>query len=372
MYNIHNISRRMDNFDSSVFQEVFRKQQALTNPIDLSVGLPEGKTPDYIIDAGVRALKEGHTTYTPANGIPELREAISQKLVRDNNISMPKEDITIVPGLTTGLLVTYIALLNPGDEVIIMDPSYPPYRYLVPLTDAILREVPTLPNFQLDLDAIKLAINDKTKLIVINTPNNPTGAVYTRESLVKLAEIASERNILIISDEMYESFTYKGEHFSIGSIYPNTITMNGFSKAYAMTGWRLGYIAGPSYVIQTINRLQQYAVFCSSSIAQYAALEALTQPPLPRDSYLEKRALISETMALLGYDIQGNDGAYYTFFHTPNDMNDLEFVNLAADNNLLLLPGRAFSNDQTYVRLSYGGRIEDVAKGLEIIKKITR
>lgn len=371
MYNMRHISQRLKDFDSSVFQEVFRKQQALTNPIDLSVGLPEGTTPQYIKDAGMRAINEDHTTYTPANGIVELREAIAHKLVTENKLDVTANDITIVPGLTTGLLMTYLALLNPGDEVMIMDPSYPPYRYLVPLTDATLIQVPTLHNFQLDLDAIEASLSEKTQLIVINTPNNPTGTVYPKEDLVKLAKIASKYNTLIISDEMYESFVYDGEHFSIGSIYPNTITMNGFSKAYAMTGWRLGYITGPSEVIKAINQLQQYAVFCSSSITQYAALAALSQPTLPRDSYVQKRQLINTELRSIGYDIQGNDGAYYTFFKAPHGLKDLDFINRAADNNLLLLPGRAFSQSENYVRLSYGGRIEDVEQGLAIIKKIT-
>lgn len=372
MYNIHRAAQRLNDFDSSVFQEVYRKQQALKNPVDLSVGLPEGTTPQYIKDAGIRAIQEGNTFYTPANGIAPLREAIARKLDNENNITVTSSDVTVVPGLTTGLLLVYLAILNPGDEVMIMDPSYPPYHYLAPLADAVVRRVPTLHNFQLDLPAIKSNISKKTKIIIINTPNNPTGAVYPKEDLLQLAKIAKENNILIISDEMYESFIYKGEHFSIGSVYPNTLTMNGFSKAYAMTGWRLGYITGPSKIIKTINQLQQYAVFCSSSIAQYAALEALQRPTLPRDSYIQKREMVEEKLRAAGYDVQGNDGAYYTFFKAPGGMSDLDFIALCANNNLLLLPGRAFSKDETFVRLSYGGTIEDVEKGLEIITNISR
>jgi aspartate aminotransferase len=368
---MYQIPKRLKDFDSSVFQEIFRKQQSLINPIDLSVGLPEGSTPQYIKDAAIRAIQEDHTVYTPANGIPELREAIAQKLSNENNITTTKNEVTIVPGLTTGLLLVYLAILDPGDEVIIMDPSYPPYHYLAPIADAVIRRVPTLANFQLDLAGIEEAICDKTRLIVINTPNNPTGAVYPKEDLVQLAEIAKRHDIIIISDEMYESFVYEGEHFSIGSIYPNTITMNGFSKAYAMTGWRLGYISAPPEIIKAINQLQQYAVFCSSSIAQYAALEALKQPTPPRDSYFRKRQLVTNKLTGAGYDMQGNAGAYYAFFQTPNGQTDLDFIATAADHNLLLLPGRAFSQKDTYIRLSYGGKIEDVRKGLDIITKIT-
>jgi len=371
MYYIHRSSKRLRDFDSSVFQKIFQKQQTLKNPIDLSVGLPEGPTPQYIKDAGIQAIQNDLTEYTPANGIPALREAIASKLLEDNDIAIDTTDITIVPGLTTGLLMVYLAVLDPGDEVMVMDPSYPPYHYLVPIADAVLKRVPTLPNFQLDLEAIQANITDKTKLIVINTPNNPTGAVYPKEDLVKLAEIAKKHNILIISDEMYESFIYEGSHFSIGSIYPNTITMNGFSKAYAMTGWRLGYVTGPTEIIKAINQLQQYAVFCSSSIAQQAALAALSRPTLPRDSYAKKRQLVKDSLEKAGYDVQGNDGAYYTFFKTPQGQKDIDFAAKAADHNLLLLPGRAFSTEETYVRLSYGGTIETVQRGLDIITEIT-
>lgn len=363
---------RLKNFDSSVFQEASRKQQALKNPIDLSVGLPEGGTPQYIKDAGIRAIQEDHTEYTSANGIADLRVAITEKLSRENGLTTTQDNVTVVPGLTTGLLLVYLAVLSPGDEVIVMSPSYPPYHYLAPLADAIVKRVPTLSNFQLDLVAIEANITKKTRLIVINTPNNPTGAVYPKSDLIKLVNIAKKHDLLIISDEMYESFIYEGEHFSIGSIYPNTITMNGFSKAYAMTGWRLGYIAGPAEIIATINRLQQYSVFSSSSIAQYAALEALKRPTQPRDSYRKKRQLVNEQLAKAGYDIQGNMGAYYTYFKVPNGQNDLEFISSAAEHNLLLLPGRAFSEEDTYARLSYGGTIDNVQKGLDIITEITK
>lgn len=371
MYDIHNIPQRLAKFNSSLFQDVFRKQQQLTNPIDLSVGLPGGPTPQYIKDAGIQAIQDNHTTYTPANGIVELRRAIADKLARENNIAADETNVTVVPGLTTGMLLTYLALLNPGEEVLVMDPCYPSYHFLVPLADGVLKRVPTLHNFQLDFQAIEQNITPNTSMIIINTPNNPTGAVYPKEDLERLAAIAKKHDLLVISDEMYESFVYEGRHFSIGSIYEKTLTMNGFSKAYSMTGWRLGYIQGPAPIIEHINSLQQYAVFSSSSIAQHAALAALSRPSAPRDDYVEKRELINKELSALGYDIQGNDGAYYTFFKTPHGQTDLEFINKAADNNLLLLPGRAFSQEETYVRLSYGGRIEDIEKGLAIIKKIT-
>jgi aspartate aminotransferase len=368
---IYTIAQRINNFDSQIFQEVFRLKQSLKNPIDLSIGFPAGGTPQYIKDAGIRAIEENHTTYTPANGIPELRAAIAQKLRSENNIKVDTSQVSVVPGLTTGLLIVYLALLDRGDEVIIMDPSYPPYIHLVELAEGIVKQVPTASDFQLDLEAIEAAITSKTRAIVINSPNNPTGAVYSKASLLHLAKIAEKHDITIISDEMYEDFLYSGEHFSIGSVYPNTITMNGFSKSYSMTGWRMGYVAGPISYIQAINELLQYVVFSSSSISQYAALAALSRPAPTKETYKEKRNVILESLKSAGYTVHGSDGAYYTYFEVPKGMTDMEFVKRAIRHNLILLPGRAFSKKQTFVRLSYGGSMEDIKKGLKIIANIT-
>lgn len=239
------LSHRLKYFGSSEFQEVFRKQQLLDNPIDLSIGIPEELTPAHVKAAGIRAIQNDHTTYTPANGIQELREALAAKLQDENDIKVTSDQVTVVPGLTTGLLLVYMALLDPGDEVIIMDPCYPPYESLATAIGAETMKVLTLPTFQLDIPAIEASITNRTRAIIVNSPNNPTGAIYTKEELLRLAEIADRNNLLIISDEIYEHFIYEAKHFSIGSVYPNTITMNGFSKGYAMTGWRLGYISGP-------------------------------------------------------------------------------------------------------------------------------
>lgn len=365
------LANRINNFDSSDFQEVFRKQRVLKNPIDLSVGIPEDLTASHIKQAGVHAIQNDHTFYLPASGMPELRVALSQKLKIQNKIDAPPEAISIVPGLTTGLLLVYMALLDPGDEVIIMDPSYPPYEHLATLLGAEAMKVLTLPTFQLDIPTIEASITHRTKAIVINSPNNPTGAVYAKKDLLKLAEIADRNNLVIISDEIYESFIYEGEHFSIGSVYPNTITMGGFSKEYAMTGWRLGYLSGPQELIDAVNELQQYVVFSSNSIAQHAALEALKHPVPLRDKYSKKRNLVLEKLREYGYALHGGQGAYYVFIQAPHQLTDIEFVEKAAEHNLLILPGRAFSSRHGYVRLSYGNTISEVEKGLSVIKKLT-
>jgi aspartate/methionine/tyrosine aminotransferase len=365
------LSQRFSYFDSSDFRNIFLRRQYMVNPIDLSVGIPEDHTPDHIKMAGVRAIENNYTRYTPANGLPELRELLAKKAYNQNDISVTPDDITVVPGLTTGLLLVYMALLDPGDEIIIMDPCYPPYNHLASAIGATVMPVLTLPTFHPDIDAIEASITNKTKAIVINTPNNPTGAIYNKLDLLRIADIANRHNLFVISDEIYEHFVYEKDHFSIGSIYPNTITMNGFSKEYAMTGWRLGYISGPTDVINAINELQQYVVFSSSTIAQYAAIEAIKHPSNFKTKYHAKRNTTVAKLKDLGYKVHGAEGAYYVFFQAPNDLTDLEFIERAAEQELLLVPGRAFSSRHGYVRLSYGVDHHTLEEGLRRLALIT-
>lgn len=364
------IAQRLTYFDSSDFRHAVLKQQLLTDPIDLSIGLPEELTPEHIKMAGIRAIQGDRTAYTPSNGIPELRAALAEKFRNENGIHATQDSVTIVPGLTTGQLLVYLATIDPGDEVIVFDPYYPPYPHLASMVGGHVVYVSTLPTYQPDLPALEASITNRTKMIIINSPNNPSGAVYSEHTLRQIASIAEKHNLIIVSDEIYEHFVYDGGHFSIGSIYPNTITMNGFSKEYAMTGWRVGYINGPQEIIDAINELQQYVVFSSSSIAQHAALSALQHRPNITDKYREKHHFVLEEFNKLGIDVHGAQGAFYAFFKAPHDMTDFDFVNKATDYNLILVPGRAFSRLHGYVRLSYGADMATLRRGMAALSQM--
>lgn len=365
------ISRRLEHFDSSDFRSAVQKQAELLDPIDLSIGVPEELTAEHIKAAGIAAIKADKTLYTPAAGIPELRQALARKLKDENKLLDEAASVTVVPGLTTGLLLVYLAILDPGDEIIVFDPYYPPYPHLADTLGAHVVYVSTLPNFQPDLPVVEASITNRTKAIVINSPNNPSGAVYPESTLRKLAAIAEKHNLLVISDEIYEHFVYDVPHFSIGSIYPNTITMNGFSKEYAMTGWRLGYIAGPRDIIEAINELQQYIVMSSSSIAQHAGLAAIQHRPDVAAKYRYKRDYALEQLSKMGYKVPGAQGAYYIFLQAPHDLTDLEFVEQASQYGLIIVAGRAFSRLHGFVRLSYGADIHTLARGLDVLERIT-
>jgi aspartate aminotransferase/aminotransferase len=366
------ISHRLEYFDSGDFRNAISRRHTFTNPIDLSIGIPEELTAEHIKAAGIHAIQNDKTIYAPSNGLLELRVALSEKLQNENKISCSPDDITIVPGLTTGQLLVYLAVLDPGDEVVIFDPYYPPYPHLASMVGAHVVYCSTLPTFQPDLPMLEASITNRTKVIVINSPNNPSGVVYSEKTLRKIASIAEQHNLLIISDEIYEHFVYDQPHFSIGSIYPNTITMNGFSKEYAMTGWRVGYITGPSEIINAINELQQYVVMSSSTIAQHAALEALKRRPNLTQKYKEKRDFVLTHMEHMGIDVAGSDGSFFTFFKAPHDLTDLEFVEKAAEHELILVPGRAFSRLHGYVRLSYGADLPTLKRGMEVLEKVIK
>lgn len=358
------VAQRLNFFDSSDFRGAIQKQLMLPNPIDLSIGVPEELTAEHIKQAGIKAILDNKTIYTPADGLLELRVAIAEKLRNENNINCTENVVTVVPGLTTGQLLVYLAVLDPGDEVIVFDPYYPPYPHLASMVGGHVVYVSTLPTFHPDLDALEMSITNRTKVIVVNSPNNPSGAVYPEATLRKIATIAERHNILIISDEIYEHFVYEVPHFSIGSIYPNTITMNGFSKEYAMTGWRLGYITGPAEIINAIDELQQYGVMSSSSIAQYAAIAALKHRPQIYNKYRHKRDFLVPKLEDMGFKVMGAEGAYYAFVKAPHDMIDTEFVERATEHNLILVPGRAFSRLHGFVRISYGANLATLERGV--------
>lgn len=362
------IAKRLANFDSSYIREAFSRIREIPDPIDLSIGFPEDDTPDYIKAAAIRAINNGFTRYTPSNGIFELRVALAEKLSRENGVKTTPETVTVTPGVTTGIMLAYLAVLDPGDEILIPDPYFPPYFDLARLLGAVPVAIDTYPSFQLTAALVERYVTAKTKVLVINSPNNPSGAVYPERELRKIAKVAAKHGLLVISDEIYEHFCYDTPHFSIGSIYPKTVTMNGFSKAYAMTGWRVGYMAGPREVIEAVNQLQQYTVFSNSSISEKAALAALRHSPIRLTrKYHNKRDLVVKYLDG-AYEMYGSSGAFYAFVPVPAGMTDLEFCAAALKHNVIILPSRAFSNRRDYVRIAFAANHSTLVKGLKILR----
>ena len=359
--------------------------------IKLNIGEPDKSTFDYIKAAGIKAISDGFTKYTVGSGIVELRRAISEKLEKDNGISYPVNQITVTVGGKQAVFAAIMSLIEEGDEVLLPIPRWVSYTDMIKLSGGTPIFVPTdeANGYDLDIAAIEKAITPNTKAIVICTPNNPTGAVYSYDSLKKLGELACKHDFYIISDEIYEKLVYDdAKHISIASICPDiydrTVTINGFSKAYAMTGWRVGYAAAPIEIIKAIQVIQSQTTSNTSSIGQKAALEALVglQHDVNSmvDIFAERRSyMCSRLAAIPGVKFPAPKGAFYVYadvtaFIGKEDKNgkkiesSLDVAAYLLENALVaVVPGEAF-NLAGKVRLSYSNSIENIAKAMNRIE----
>ena len=359
--------------------------------VNFGVGEPDFDTPDNIKDAAIKALQEGFTKYTPVGGIDLLKDTIIEKFRRDNNLNYSREEIIVSCGAKHSLYNIAQALLNPGDEVIIPSPYWVSYPDQVLLNDAIPVFVKTYESdsFMVKKEALNSAVTRKTKALILNTPSNPTGLTYDKETLEIIADVVLKHNIFVISDEIYEKLTYDGfKHVSIASldneIKARTIVVNGLSKAYAMTGWRIGYAAGPKEIIKAMTNIQSQSTSNPTSIAQKAAVEALKGPQdfitTMRDEFDRRRKfLIGELNSVPGISCLSPTGAFYAF---PNmsklyeKSTDDRHISSSSDLALYLLeeakvalvPGEAFGDD-FYIRLSYATSIDEIKKGINRIRE---
>ncbi len=388
------ISERMTKFSITPIAALMEKTIQLRNEgkdvLTLHNGEPDFATPDYIKVGGIKAIIENKTKYTLAPGTTELREAIANKLKKDNNLNYTADQICVCSGAKPAIYNALMAIANHGDEIIAPAPCWDSYTALIKLTGAKPVFVLTNKDNSLDLDAIEKAITPKTKAVLICTPNNPTGAVYSEESLRKLAKIICKHNLYIIVDEIYEKIIYDGEkHFSIGSISPevweHTITINGFSKTYSMTGWRMGYAAANEEVSKAIAMMQTLTSSNTNSIAQYACFTALqgSQEDTAkmvaeydrRRKYLAKRIADIDGMkcvlpkgAFYAYpDVTGYYGASYKGKKIKSSLDWTEFILNVAQ--VVLVPGEAFNNPGGNARIAYCYSMEELAECMNRIEK---
>ncbi|MBF7095721.1 pyridoxal phosphate-dependent aminotransferase [Alkalibacter sp. M17DMB] len=362
--------------------------------IGFGAGEPDFDTPEFIKEAAIQAIKDGHTKYTPAVGVLELRKLISEKLKKDNDLDYSPEQIIVNSGAKHSLSTAFQSILNPGDEVIVPVPYWVSYPEIVRIAGGIPIFVDTEEknDFKMTASTLEKAITDKTKAVYLNSPSNPVGAVYTLDELKAIADIAVKHQIYVISDEIYEKLVYDEEkHISIASLNEDikklTIVVNGMSKSHAMTGWRLGYTAASSEVIKAMGTIQGHAVSHPSSITQYAGIAALT---CPQDCI---NNMIAEYDKRRKYCIERLDkitelsyiypkGAFYVFinisgvygkkYRGTTIQSSMDFANLILDNEMVaLVPGIAFGADN-FVRISYATSMEEIAKGLDRIENFLK
>jgi aspartate aminotransferase/aminotransferase len=364
------LSDRALGVESSGIRRVFDLGARLKNPINFSIGQPDFPVPPEVRQAAARAIEEGRNRYTPTQGIEPLRARVQRKLREQNGVSVDVEDVLITSGSSGGIFLAYAAILNPGDEIVIPDPYFVMYPQLAGFFGARAVFVDTYPDFQLDPERVAAAITPRTTAIMLNTPANPTGAVVSEPALREIARLAERQGILLISDEVYESFVYDGApHFSVGSAYPVTLTLNAWSKSHAATGWRIGYAAGPRPLIDKMKELQQYTFVCAPSFAQEAAIVAMDVDTSAEVlAYRRRRDIVYEGLRER-FEVARPSGAFY-IMPKVDDRDASDFVERAIANNVLIIPGSVFSQRATHVRMSYAIPEARIREGVEILKRL--
>lgn len=370
------------NMPPSGIRKYFDMINEMEDVISLGVGEPDFVTPWNVVEAGIYSLEKGHTHYSSNAGFIELREEISNYMKRKIGVSYrAKDEILVTVGGSEGIDLALRALVGPGDEVIIPEPSFVAYKGCTAFTGATSKVInlKAEDDFKLKPEMLENAITEKTKVVILPFPNNPTGAIMTREELSKIVDVLKDKNIVILSDEIYSELSYDKEHVSIAEfeeVKDKTLIINGFSKAYAMTGWRLGYACGNKVLIDAMKKIHQYGIMCSPTTAQYAAIEALKHgddsvKEMAND-YNRRRRVLVNGFRKMGLDCFEPLGALYVFpCIKKTGMTSDEFCEkLLMEEKVLVVPGNAFGDcGEGFIRACYASSMEDL---MEAVKRITK
>lgn len=368
------LADRTQLIDSSGIRKVFALAAELKDPVNFSIGQPDFDVPQPVKQAAIKAIENGFNHYSQTAGEQKLLQRISEKVKVDYGWDNPP--LMVTSGVSGGLLLSFMATVNPGDEVIIPDPYFVMYKHLVRMLGGRCVFADCYPHFKLPVDKIESLITPKTKILVVNSPTNPTGAVYTEQEARSLADIARRHDLLVISDEIYEDFCYDGRCISIGNYYDGTLVLKGYSKSYAMTGWRMGYAVGSEKIKPLIDKMiqiQQYSFVCAPTPFQIAAVAAMDLDISDYiDIYRRKRNRIYEGLKE-AFDVVMPAGAFYMFVKAPaRYSNATEFVKKAIENNLLIIPGNVFSERDTHFRIAYTTTEDKIDKGVDILCRLAR
>ena len=381
------IAQHIQKMPSSGIRKFFDVAQTMEGVVSLGVGEPDFQTPLPIRKAAIASLEKGETAYSSNQGMPELRKRISDYLENRFHISYDSEEqIVVTVGASEGIDLALRALVEPKDEVLVVEPSYVSYQPCVTMCGGIAVPIATKAENQFRLTAQELenAITPKTKALILPFPNNPTGAIMEKEDLEKITDVIIKHDLIVISDEIYAELTYGRQHVSIASLEgmkERTIVLNGFSKAFAMTGWRLGYAAGPSELIQAMNKIHQYVIMCAPTPSQYAGIEALSNPDCMKDmekmvqTYDKRRQLVVNRFRKMGLDCFEPLGAFYVFPSIQRtNMTSEDFCErLLMEEKVAVVPGTAFgASGEGFIRCSYAYSIEALETALNKIEKFIK
>ncbi len=373
------LSDNIKNMPSSGIRKFFDVANMMEGAISLGVGEPDFETPWHVREAAISSLEKGHTSYSSNTGMIELRRAISDYLNEKYSISYdPEHQILVTIGASEGIDISLRAIVNPGDEVLVVEPSYVSYKPCVSMCGGVPVPVTTYEknDFKVTPEEIESKITPKTKAIILPYPNNPTGGIMEIDDLAAISKVIIEHDLFVISDEIYSELTYETKHVSIASLpgmYERTVVLNGFSKAFAMTGWRLGYACGPEELIFNMNKIHQYIAMCAPTPSQYAGIEALTSEQreediaIMRDAYNERRRVMVDGFRQMGLSCFEPRGAFYVFpCIKKTGMTSNEFCEkLLYDEKVAVVPGNAFGESgEGFVRCSYAYSIENIERAL--------
>ena len=379
------LSDKVTSLKPSGIRKFFDIVSEMKDAISLGVGEPDFDTPWFIRDEGIYSLEKGRTFYTSNAGLKDLRREIANYIKRKHNINYdPENEVIVTVGGSEAIDIGLRAVINPGDEVIIPQPSYVSYEPCAILANAkpVIIELKEENEFRLTPQELLSAITEKTKVLILPFPNNPTGAIMEKEDLEKIAKIAVEKDILVMSDEIYSALTYKDRHVSIAELdgmKERTILINGFSKAYAMTGWRLGYACGPKDIIKQMTKIHQFAIMCAPTTSQYAAVEALKKGDEAveqmRNSYNQRRRFLMSAFKEMGLECFEPYGAFYVFPCIKEfNMTSEEFATkLLMEEKVAVVPGTAFGDcGEGYLRISYAYSLDNLKEAVSRIEKFVK
>jgi aspartate aminotransferase/aminotransferase len=361
------ISNRARSMDASGIRKVFDLAAKLENPLNLSIGQPDFDVPDRAKDAIIHAVQVGKNRYTPSPGIPALRAAIRERC--EAQYCFVPEDVMITSGTSGGLTLALLATLDPGDEVLVPDPYFVSYKQLALICGAKPVFFDTYPDFRLRREDLEKACTDRVKVLVLNSPSNPTGAVMSEDEVEAACDFARERGLIIISDEIYDPFWYGTKPVSPARFYDNVITLNGWSKSHAMTGWRIGWAAASAEIINQMVKLQQFTYVCAPAPVQHAALKALEVDMEPVRLAYEKKRGLACSILVEGMKLTEPEGAFYVFPEAPGG-SGLGFVKRAIENNVLVIPGSVFSERDSHFRLSFAAEDEVIEQGCRTLVEL--
>lgn len=369
------VSQRARGVDASGIRRVFDLAAKLPDPINLSIGLPDFDVPDAAKAVAAEAIRSGQNRYTPTQGIEPLRQRLHADLTKE--LGRDPGEVLVTSGVSGGLLLAVLATIDPGDEAVFLDPYFVMYRHILTMAGGVSVPVDSYPDFRFDAQKVADAITPRTKLLILNSPGNPTGAVMSPDDVRSAVDLARERGLMIVSDEIYEPFLYDvdraaGDLYSPATLYENTLVLRGMSKSHGMTGWRVGYAAGPTAIIQQMAKLQQYTFVCAPAPFQHAALAALNvdmSAELAR--YRRKRDLVLERLSGT-FELTRPGGAFYAFPAVPKGTTGADFCARAVEHNVLTIPGNVFSGRDTHFRISYATDDAKLERGCEILCELAR